>query len=329
MIEIDFLAVESEDGPGSKSGDAIAVRYLPNGESRLRVVVVDGGYSAVGNRLVRHVNDRYLTDRVDLVVSTHPDADHINGLIEVVESLEVTELMLHLPWEHHGDVDEYSNLEKIEALYAAAEANGTAVTEPFAGIERYNGTLRVLGPSQTYYQELLAEGVAANVAENTLRASADVFGTLDVKSELSEDALDDTDDTSSRNNSSVILSIEAADEFHIFTGDAGITALDYAADEFERALGANRPDQVEFFQVPHHGSRHNLGPSVLDRWFPTGSAGTTAFISSALADEKHPGVAVLAELRNRGFRIYATEGKNLLHSHDAQQRSEYSEASPA
>ncbi len=329
MIEVDFLAVEGSDGPGSKSGDAIAIRYEPGVGQRSKVVLIDGGYGEIGARLVRHVNERYGSAEVNLVVSTHPDANPLNGLIRVVQELEVKELMMHLPWEHHNDVDEYSNLEKIEELYSLAVTNDVKVTEPFAGEIRFEDSLRILGPSSTYYEELLAEAVPTNVVEKTIKASAQAIGDAFAKSELSDDELDNSDDTSPRNNTSVILSIIASNEFHVFTGDAGITALTHAADEFKSALSGSRPSQVEFFQVPHHGSRHNLGPEVLDLWFPRGSVGTTAFISSALADEKHPGTAVLAELRSRGFLVHSTEGKDLLHFHGSVNRPDYREAPPA
>lgn len=70
--ELDFLPVEAEGGGGTKSGDAIAGRFrLSDGSSR--VIVVDGGCTAIGDDLVDHIQRYYQTNVVNLVVSTHPD----------------------------------------------------------------------------------------------------------------------------------------------------------------------------------------------------------------------------------------------------------------
>jgi flavorubredoxin len=44
------------------------------------VVVVDGGYPEVRPELVKHIRSYHRTNHVNLIVSTHPDADHVNGL---------------------------------------------------------------------------------------------------------------------------------------------------------------------------------------------------------------------------------------------------------
>jgi beta-lactamase superfamily II metal-dependent hydrolase len=327
MLEIDFLPVEAESGPGSKSGDAICMRFADQRDASPIVVVIDGGYAAMGQRLAHHIRTFYGTDRIDLVVSTHPDQDHLNGLTELLESMDVDELMLHLPWEHASDVREYSNIEKIRDLYATALSKGVTVSEPFAGQARFEGRFRVLGPTADYYQELLETDLAGSQAGLAVES---MFVALAKNAEAAEEAsaepLDDVDSTSARNSTSVISLVTAGDEYHLFTGDAGKTSLANAADEFERSVATLEASQIEFFHVPHHGSRRNLGPAILDRLFPRG--GSTAFISSALADEKHPGEAVLDELQRRGFETHATEGKHLLHHHDGKPRAGYIESRP-
>src|SRR3954452_12066106 len=114
MYELDLLPVEGS-GIGGKSGDAITARFTtPTG--RQAVVVVDGGFTDDGERVVDHIQSYYGTSTVDLVISTHPDADHINGLATVLTELDVTELMVHQPWLHTTDASEFSNIEAIEKL---------------------------------------------------------------------------------------------------------------------------------------------------------------------------------------------------------------------
>ena len=106
--EIDFLAVGEE----SKSGDAIALRFgdFSNIEGDQKVVVIDGGFSDSGEKLLDSIKKHYGADKIDLVVSTHPDADHIGGLHYILDNAEVKELWMHKPWEHiEGIADKFKD----------------------------------------------------------------------------------------------------------------------------------------------------------------------------------------------------------------------------
>src|SRR6266496_3761017 len=96
--EIDFLPV----GDGEKSGDAIALRYgsLHGRRDEQVVIVIDGGYADDGEALRAHLDQHFHTDVVDIVLSTHPDQDHVAGLEILLRSIKVHELWMHLPWAH-------------------------------------------------------------------------------------------------------------------------------------------------------------------------------------------------------------------------------------
>ena len=97
-FEIDFLPVGDE----SQSGDAIALRFgnLFGDRSDQVVVVIDGGFKSTVGNLVNHIKQYYGTSKIDLVISTHPDADHMGGLEVVLEEMEVDCLWMHMPEEH-------------------------------------------------------------------------------------------------------------------------------------------------------------------------------------------------------------------------------------
>jgi beta-lactamase superfamily II metal-dependent hydrolase len=339
MYEIDFLPVESEGGSGSKSGDAITVRFSVESEARDAVVVIDGGYSSVGEDIVKHVEGWYGQDRVDLVISTHPDADHLNGLREVIETLDVGELMIHQPRLHAANVRDFSNLEALDGLIAAAKERGVAVSEPFAGTTRFEGQLTILGPSQLYYESLLDNYLAKLTAGTTAATppvSKSIFAAAKdllerALSHFPLETLSDDGETSERNSTSVITLVRSDDRRLLFTGDAGIEALDLAANEYERIVGPFSAYPLNFFQAPHHGSRHNLGPSVLDRILgPKGAPyGTsTSFISSAKASEKHPSPKVVNALSRRGADVHPTEGKIITHGHQSPSRAGWTALTP-
>lgn len=64
-------------------GDAVLVE-APSGKTML----VDGGPVEASDRLVTYLKDRGVS-RIDVVVATHPHADHIGGLLEVLRAFAV------------------------------------------------------------------------------------------------------------------------------------------------------------------------------------------------------------------------------------------------
>jgi beta-lactamase superfamily II metal-dependent hydrolase len=334
-IEIDFLAV----GEGESSGDAIAVRYgnLFGTREQQTVLVIDGGTKDSGERLVQHVKQHYGTTHVNYMFSTHPDTDHVSGLIPVFEGLSVGALVMHQPWDHaeaicHLFDDGRVTPNGIEgrfqrALWAAhdlkemAAAKKIPIVEPFAGLADANGVLRVLGPTQDYYRLLLAGFRCAPDPISALKAflSASVGLVKEAVSRVAEslaiETLTDDGITSSENNSSAILYIQVPGRKVLLTGDAGIPALTGAAD-WAASAGIDLAS-LDFMQVPHHGSRRNVGPAILDR-----IKAKTAFISAgADGGPKHPAKKVTNAILRRGGEIFATAGRGLCHSYQAPQRS--------
>ncbi|MFC8501305.1 ComEC/Rec2 family competence protein [Pedococcus sp. NPDC057267] len=304
MYEVDFLPIERTGDLGSKSGDAITMRFS-EASGRQRVVVIDGGFSYTGESVVEHLQRWYHTSHIDLMISTHPDQDHINGLASIMElaregEVTVGELLLHVPHDHVDSALEVSNIEVVDALIGTAAELGVSITEPFTGLTRFNGHIAVLGPTRAYYEELLqaqlaeeAAGVAAQRRASARQSASIMEKATDLLARalpsLPFETLGEDGDSGPRNDSSVVTLLTVDGERMLFTGDAGIEALGRAWDEYERTLGSFPDTPLHFFQAPHHGSRRNLSPSLLNRIF--GRPGenlfsTEAFISSALNDKK-------------------------------------------
>lgn len=314
MYEIDYLAVGEE----TKTGDAIALRFVRPDDGKYAVVVIDSGFVETGQRMVDHVRN-YYGGVVDLVVCTHPDGDHINGLTKVVEELTVRRLLVHRPANYgYGAERHGANSAAVESLVALAVAKGVVVDDDaFAGASYFGGALQVLGPTEELYSQQLA--LQSWLAQSTLakmeQAASKAFRRLrSLFYDPGEHTpLTDNGGTTPRNNSSIILDLLIDGERCLFTGDAGVPALEAAADQIA-ALGRSGVE-LAMFDVPHHGSRHNLTSPLLDRLLgPVSSLGRGVAIASvgAKADE-HPRWDVANAIKRRGYPVFCTRGTNLWH----------------
>jgi beta-lactamase superfamily II metal-dependent hydrolase len=333
--EIDFLAVGKE-----KSGDAILVRYgnLHGGRAEQKIVLVDAGYPETGKAVVEHLKTYYGTAEIDLVISTHPDQDHVGGLETVLTECTVRQLWMHQPWKHtkdiaemfvHGRVTDESvknslrkSLDEAHDLEALANKRGIPIIEPFTGTNFDNKSVYVLGPTQEFYEGLLPafrcttetrqdgsllKGLLAGAAAfvKTLAEGLDIE-TLGTPSE----------DTTAENNSSAILLFQFGDKSALFTADAGLPALTPAL----QILKAAKYDmsKIGFVQVPHHGSARNVSADFLDGLLgpkqAQESTTRTAFVSVAKPDDsKHPSKKVTNAFRRRGAPVHVTAGEAKCH----------------
>lgn len=343
--EVDFLPVGEE-----KSGDAIAMRFGDLSNHRQAVIVIDGGFGEnTGQRLVRLIHDCYHTERVNLVVSTHPDMDHIGGLETVIDECRVEHLAMHLPWKHIPDIlhqiddnrvtqrsigeNLRSCLSAAVSLEKKAAAKGVGIVEPFAGIwwEILGGVIEVVGPEKSFYNSLLPhfDGMPSSYPSSPYPAvkfqSPPCYTPGQDGWCLESSSITDDSWTSARNNSSVVLQVTVDNRRLLFTGDAGIQALKKAASHLNMHGAGNAP--LRMIQIPHHGSRNNVGPTVLndivgpimliDGWRDICAVASCAQNGAP----RHPNDRVLNAFRRRGARCFETSGASFRHSFHAPPRA--------
>jgi beta-lactamase superfamily II metal-dependent hydrolase len=348
-FEVDFLPV----GNRYKSGDAIAVRWgRPGG---YQVLVYDGGTTESGQALVDHVREHYRTRRVDYVVSSHPDGDHAHGLAVVLRHLRVGELWMHRPWLHSPSLQRSladpraprpgamarlrTKLRAARELEALALRRGLPIHEPFQGASI--GAFQVLSPPQDWYLRELVPALAAPWSPGAAAAAptpasapatasrtpaAAPPGTLRLAAPLATERWDtellrDAVQTSAENETSAVLFADFDGQGVLLTGDAGTRALTHASD-WAQAQRLDLPSRLRLLQVPHHGSRHNVSPTVLDRIIgprkprDDGQAAMWAFVSAGQGSGTHPHRMVTNALLRRGARPYATQGRSLSYRHE-------------
>lgn len=357
-FEIDFLPV----GSGERSGDAIALRYGTPGN--YTVMIYDGGTKESGQALVDHVRTHYQTEFVDHVVNSHPDGDHASGLSVVLEQLRVGKLWMHRPWVHSHLICDYfhdgritSNSlkerlqNKMRASYELerlALSKSIPIQEPFQGDQI--GLFSVLSPPKDWYvhdliqafekspEQKLAEQTAAKRTYGLLKALA-IDAARSASTWIAEqwnvELLRENVETSAENESSVILYgyMETEKEAVVLTGDAGVQALTKAAD-FLESNRVDAPTHVKFIQVPHHGSRHNVSTSVLDRLVgprltaPPPTTTKVAYVSSGAKSDTHPRPMVVNAFIRRGARVIPTKGSAKRYYRGMPMRADWGPATP-
>lgn len=352
-FEVDFLPIGK-----SMCGDSFAIRfgYLGTGNlSDQTVVLIDGGFTEDAETIKNHFEKWYGHKKIDLIISTHPDQDHINGLAGVIETMDVGQLWLHMPWEHSEALAESKqvnfnstrlnqklakSLGKSADLAEVAARNNVRIVEPFASETAFNtghGKITVVGPSRDYYESLLPQFLdwqpKQKVGPSQLSSLERVLSKLAgfVEETLHIETLRDKGETSPQNNSSAVTLIEHDGKKFLFTGDAGIEALELASEELEY-LG-HVPGSYTVVQVPHHGSRHNVGPTVLtkllgDKLTDSSVQRGHAYVSAAKACEDHPKKVVMNAFNRRGYPVTSTEGFGKIFHNLGEHRPGWSTSTP-
>lgn len=329
--EADFIPV----GTGEKGGDAAAVRVWDDNGAQL-VFVIDGGTKDSGKALVSHIQTHYRTSTVNAAISTHPDGDHSSGLVEVLENLQVQNLFMHQPWDHAVNIKHLfensalthlglqrkirEELQFAHDLKKIADRKGIPIIEPFAGGRYYEGLMHILGPSIGHYQQMLPHfrstpdaaapaplplsGLLAQLGAKINDAIEFVAETMAV-----ETLTDEGGHFSAENSSSTVVLFTFGEHKLLFTGDADIEALTQAT-LYAASQGISLAD-LHLLDVPHHGSKHNVGPTILNV-----IRTKTAHISAPPSSPKHPAKKVVNAFIRRGSVVQTTQGKGICYRSD-------------
>ncbi|BDD88890.1 hypothetical protein [Desulfofustis limnaeus] len=340
LYEIDFLPV----GNGESSGDAICLRFSKDSGFTWCVGVIDGGTQDSGEALCNHIKKYYSTELVDFLICSHPHKDHSSGLTTVLETLNVQKVLMHCPWNYvdqiyvllnDGRVTKESLKQRLidghaaaYKVYEIAEAKGIEVFDAFSDFSGHGiPALNIVGPSTTFYLEQIAnfqsiKEIAGDSTSASMSSSLKRFlkGVVNMIAETwDEEKLVDPEPnaTSAENNSSIISMFDFNGKKILLTADAGVEALKSAADHIE-SIGYELQN-FSFVQVPHHGSRRNVGPTILDRLVGriNGQGDPAKFTAMISASEdgspKHPNKRVVNAIIRRGGKVVATLGTAKCH----------------
>lgn len=271
-------------------GDALWIEY--GHSDRPHRILVDGGpahtYHSLRSRILGlPPGDR----RLEAVVVTHIDTDHVDGVILLLQDLQELQLDVGEFWfngypqlvppDTQGPPDAEilgALLDEVAPTKWNASHGGEAVVVPDgrpAGPVTLEGGLQltVIGPGWTELDELRSHWEAELASENWVAGDRDrALRELAERSRLRRplpleppplpDELG-VADPSLANRSSISLIADYGGASILLTGDAHADVL---VRELERVAADRGKDRiaVDALKLPHHGSRKNLTAEVLE-----------------------------------------------------------------
>lgn len=295
-------------------GDALWIEYgHPNAPRR---ILVDGGpartYHALRSRILALPRGGR---RFELVVATHIDADHIDGIILLLRDeleVEIGDLWFNgYPQLIAADTQGPAEGEILGALIqerelpwnAAFDRGPAIVAQGFSPLQLAGGMkVTIVGPTRRELQILLQEWDAVLADEDWVPGDPErALAELEERRRLRTppriagplpDELGDEDvDPSKANGASIAFILEDADGRRaLLTGDAHGDVLTPQL----QALGDGARIKVDAFKLPHHGSKNNVSAELLAVVDPK-----RYLVSSSGAKYKHPDAVAIERVLAR------------------------------
>lgn len=333
--ELDFIGVEKES---KKDATSICMRWQ-NGDGSYTVGVFDGGTADYGEA-AKELMTQYYFDcdepmHIDFVICSHPHRDHASGLSVILENFDVDALYMNRPWAHLDELLPFAkardksttrdrlerrlrkNYPWIDKLEELAFRRGIPIYDVFQG-SRIANRLFVLSPARDLYIQLLTEQ-KENMLEEDLLDESIFSGSLVEKAlefaqnvahfifeSWSVEKLREGETTDPDNETSTVIMGLMDEETFLLTGDVGLRGLRCALD-YTRRRGVSIRDSVEIYEIPHHGGRHNVSPSILNELLggivPEGvQRDKTAFVCTGNGSD-HPKKMVVNAFLRRGVKV--------------------------
>jgi competence protein ComEC len=236
-------------------------------------IIIDGG---PGNKMVGCL-DRHIPfwDRsIEVVMNTHPQLDHYEGLIDVFKRYSVHYFIANAL---DASAPEYTLLKE------EAGSEGARIVNPRKGMQLIADQIvfTVLNPTADFLAENLQtkDSIHGNISSS---GNEDVLG-------LYTSSLDP-------NEFSIIEKMKYKEFDALFTGDADSIVEHMAVESGELS-------DIEYLKVPHHGSKNGLTQEVLDAVTPE-----IAIISDGKKNTYgHPHKEILEMLQKADVQILRTD----------------------
>lgn len=254
-------------------GDAIYIRFSFGVD-----MLVDGGPNSRVLECLAGAMPFY--DRqIDVVMLTHPQADHLNGLVEVVKRYKVGMF---------ATSPAGNKTEKFKELTAELGAKEIQVVNLYSGQSLTLGSgarMEMIWPERNWVADKLCPPSACPILSSK---EVTVLGVT----------------TDNNLNDFSLMGIISVGEFDmLFTGDGDERIQDEIL-----AMGWGRGKTIEVMKIPHHGSKTGLDRDFLLRFKPS-----LGVISSGKNNRYgHPAAEIIEMLADWGVELRRTDNEGTV-----------------
>lgn len=254
-------------------GDAI---LISQGEKQ---ILVDGGPDAKVLKCLAEempTNDR----EIDLLILTHPDLDHFGGLIEVLKTYQVKEMILPNLGKNSKEF-----MDLYELIWQAMEKEKTKITKPELAQKRCE--------TNNWYWEILRK--------NQMSLPEDIFSYKYSSDDLSDMLTKFDQSNYDYNNGSIVIIFDLDHKKFLLTGD-----MEEAAEL--AMIRSNLLNKIDVLKIAHHGSKSSSSERFLSIVRPEISLISVGKNNSF----GHPTEVVLKRLEKLKSKIFRTDQQGKL-----------------
>lgn len=284
-------------------GDCILIKTYDINNDEF-IILIDGGTAQTFKYTLKaELKD---VNRINLLVLTHIDSDHITGLISLFKSSLIDNIVIDEIWMNHPEIVEINNDELIstkqgdslkELLFLKKpDAKLIEITTLDKSIIKSGIEFVILSPTPQIKEELYIQWQSSKL-QKTNNDNVNISSQKEVYSNSLEDlskiplSLDKNINNDIFNSSSISFVLKCLDVSILLLADSRPEII--AESLRLNCFSESKPLEVDYVKISHHGSLNNTSQELL------GLIQSNNFIISTnggTADHKHPSRETIARI---------------------------------
>lgn len=283
------------------NGDCILIKTFTVKQEEF-IILVDGGTASTFDHYLKH--ELKEIKKIDLLVLTHIDSDHIGGLLRLFNNSLINELDIVEIWINYpnfvnvslGGQIGFNQANKFKDLILQKKRDIVfkEITTTERSINRVGLTFTILSPTQKIL-DLLYEGwdFGKNEPNVNIDITSDISTYATSLEELSKLPFnpDKTVEQDIVNASSISFFLSCLDKTLLFLGDARSEIIERELKKL--GYSDENPLFCDYVKISHHGSRNNTSEDLLKLLKTTNYIISTNGGSST---NKHPSREVIGKI---------------------------------
>lgn len=273
----------------ARYGDSLWIEY--GEEDRPNIILIDGGTGGTRKEIKELINELPEPKHIELLVVTHIDQDHIEGILNILEEETLGFTLGSIwfnGWNHLPDNDDVEFFgpvqgERLTASILKHQLNWNLHFDKKAVVIKEDGKLpeidlkdgfkiTLLSPTKSNLVKLkkfwkkevedanLKPGFGLQVEEIT-NEEIEVFGTGIEHPDIEElIKLPFEEDSSAANGSSIAFLAEFAGKKILLSGDSFPSIILHSLNKIEKGV-----IPIDLFKLSHHGSASNTSPALINK----------------------------------------------------------------